>query len=260
MINILLFLALCGIIHAIPYNILSANAYCDNDSTIENRNRELGYVTDTIFSQNMYDVHGYIVHNDYEIVTVLRGTHSVQNWIDDIDVKLIDIDLCSDCKVHEGFYNYAMSVLPIVNETLTQYPNHKHIFTGHSLGSSVMFLALMLYNNETEIYTFGSPRIGNDEFMSYINKKIKVYRYTHYQDTVVHIPSSYRFAHYNKEYYEDEFGNITNKCNEENACSKQFNLYETNVDDHMMYLGHYMGCYVPVPDYMLELMTDFTKI
>ena len=234
---------------------LSANAYCDSFATIYDRSEILGYTIDTMFSLSEYDTNGYIVHNDEETITVLRGSHSTQNWIDDFDLRLIDYPLCNDCKVHEGFYNYAMAGMEIVNRTLAQYPDHKHIFAGHSLGSSVIFLANEMryeYNLDTYVYTFGSPRVGNEDFAMFTNKlqENRSYRYTHYQDVVPHVPTVARFMHYNKEYYEDVLGNITNNC--DGNCSEQFDIRSTNVDDHMWYLNYYMGCYVPVPDYLIN--------
>jgi hypothetical protein len=228
---------------------MSANAYCDDDYIITERSEKMGFNIDTIFRLNDYDTNGYIAHDSRRTVTVLRGSHSKQNWIDDFDLRLIDYNLCEACEVHEGFYNYAMTSLDIVNKTLSQYPNHKHVFTGHSLGSSAIFIANELrytYGLSTYVYTFGSPKLGNIDFALFTNdlQERRTYRYTHYQDIVPHIPSSFRFEHHGVEFYENEYGNITNKCNDDN-CSEQFNIYETNPDDHMWYLGQYMSCYVP---------------
>lgn len=234
---------------------LSANAYCENFMTISERSTNLGYKVDTMFSMSEYDVNGYIVHNDDVTITILRGSHSIQNWIDNFDLIMIDYPLCNDCKVHEGFYNYGIASLEIVNRTLSQYPDHKHIFTGHSLGSSVIFLANALrdkYDLDTYVYTFGSPRMGNYDFTTYVNKlqQDRSFRYTHYQDIVPHVPTAIRFEHFDKEYYEDMLGNVTNNCKDN--CSSQFMIKELNVDDHMWYLNNYMGCYIPVPDYLVN--------
>lgn len=236
---------------------LSANTYCDDFYTTYNRAVDLGFNMDVWFSMSDYDTNGYIVHNNEYTVTTLRGSHSPQNWIDDFDLRLIDYNLCNDCQVHEGFYNYAMSALDVVNITLRNYPDHTHIFTGHSLGSSVIFLANELRHNydlDTYVYTFGSPRVGNEDFALFTNKLMegRSYRYTHYKDIVPHVPTVARFTHYDLEYYENEYGNVTSIC--ENDCSQQFHIYETNVDDHMWYLNRYMGCYIPVPDELFQSM------
>ena len=235
---------------------LSANAYCDDFITTYERSINLGFDMDVWFSINEYDTNGYIVHNDEYTVTVLRGSHSPRNWIDDFDLRLIDYEWCTDCEVHEGFYNYAMSAMEIVNTTLSTYPDHDHIFIGHSLGSSVIFLAnelRYLYDLNTYVYTFGSPRMGNEEFAEFTNwlMEERSFRYTHYHDIVPHIPMDARFEHYDLEYYENEYGNVTSMCDD--GCSQQFHIYETNGDDHMWYLDQYMGCYIPVPEDIIYL-------
>ena len=92
------------------------------------------------------------------------------------------------------------------------------------------------------VFTFGSPRIGNDEFAVWASNNLTDHnRVTHHRDIVVHMPSQYRFTHLSGEWYEDEEHTL-HQCSgyEDPTCSYQF--YFTNVRDHMVYLKLNMNC------------------
>lgn len=229
-------------------SILESYSYCDTE-TIKDRLENTNFVFDENLYDEYYDTNGYICHDETTVFVILRGSTSIQDWKDDFDLKLDYYDDCKDCYVHKGFYNYAMAIKDVVINTINTYETYNVVFVGHSLGSSVILLANELYTlgRNSTIITFGSPRIGNEEFATYTSliHDNRIYRHTHYKDVVVHIPTL-RFMHVSGEIYEDEYGNLT-LCNgyEDENCSQQFSLYETNVDDHMWYLGTYIGCYVP---------------
>jgi hypothetical protein len=91
------------------------------------------------------------------------------------------------------------------------------------------------------LFNFGSPRVGNTAFANYASAKIEDHnRNTHYKDMVPHVPMHERFTHISGEWYEDSTG--LKECSglEDATCAYQWNL--TNIDDHMNYLGLYMGC------------------
>ena len=53
------------------------------------------------------------------------------------------------------------------------------------------------------------------------------------------------------EQYENRYGNVTACTGHENrTCANRFTLKETNTEDHMWYLGHYMGCYIPFVEFL----------
>lgn len=69
---------------------------------------------------------------------------------------------------------------------------------------------------------------------------------THFQDAVPHLPTTTPIPYHHQalEYYEDNKGKIK-KCNgsgEDASCADQWGPTHRSVDDHMWYLGGYMGC------------------
>ena len=241
-------------------NRLSSLTYCGMEE-LDRRATELNVIIDTYLYNYEFDTHGIIgvSYIDETIYIALRGSHSKQNWKDDLDIRLIDYNHCSNCEVHEGFYNYAMSVYNETKESIDRlkllYSSFDIVFTGHSLGSSVTLIALELYfqNHNSTVVTFGSPRLGNKEFATTMSI-LPTIRFTHYKDVVPHVPTI-RFMHMLGEHYENEHGNITICQGYENeTCANQHLLKDTNTNDHMYYLGYYMSCYEPLDNLLFHYL------
>jgi len=80
--------------------------------------------------------------------------------------------------------------------------------TGHSLGAALAtIMASRLDANE--LYTFGSPRIGNRAFVKEMNNDgIKHYRFVNNNDIVTKVPFPIRFVHHGELVYINHYGNI----------------------------------------------------
>ena len=126
-----------------------------------------------------------------------------------------------DCTVHKGFYNAYSSVddivYDIVIDLVNSYSDATIEITGHSLGGAMAVLcALDLYlNHDTQIvadyiYTFGQPRVGDDEFAAYYDDIFgdKTIRVTHAKDPVALLPWKswgWNYLHFKHEiYYPDD--------------------------------------------------------
>eukprot|EP01034_Spumella_vulgaris_P021439 gene21439-27470_t len=126
-----------------------------------------------------------------------------------------------------------------------QFPSYTVVVTGHSLGAALSTLTALDFMDAgigpIRLFNFGSPRVGNTAFANYASAKIEDRnRNTHYKDMVPHVPMHERFTHISGEWYEDSSGLKECVGLEDTSCSYQWNL--TNIDDHMNYLGLYMGC------------------
>jgi predicted lipase len=184
------------------------------------------------------------------IYVVYRGSTSIADWANNVDVILTDYNKCSKCEVHKGFYKAQQSVIKDVTSwtrtLMAKFPSYSVVVTGHSLGAAMATLTALDFLSDgikNTMYNFGSPRIGNDEFAAYTSTMISSRnRNTHYKDMVPHIPMHERFTHISGEWYEDEKTKTLNQCNgyEDPNCSYQWHI--TSIDDHMNYLGLYMGC------------------
>jgi hypothetical protein len=239
---------------------LSAAAYCgkDNYSTMKLSGPASGFLVKESLHDVKSDLQGYIgiLPNLQKIFVVFRGSSSTRNWIEDFEIKKTEYTTYPycNCKVHDGFYSSAKEVsnrtVEIVKLLHYKY-KYDIIITGHSYGAAVSQLISLelLYNNiENEVYNFGQPRIGDNNFANFVNTQQKnIWRITHNKDIVPHLPpiKGFEFMHSCREVFEDETGNIKvcseNNC-EDDSCSMQYKLKDTNTADHSIYLGHNMNC------------------
>lgn len=116
----------------------------------------------------------------------------------------------SGCEVHYGF-NAAWSeiepqVLSAVSTALETNPSYSLVISGHSLGGGVANLAassLRFAHGTVDLYTYGSPRVGNTVFVEYIESLPGAnYRLTHDADPVPLLPPSILgYRHTSPEYW-----------------------------------------------------------
>lgn len=240
---------------------LSGSAYCGKD--VYSSMKLGGPVSDLVYKHTLYDIktdiQGYIgiLPSTKTINIVLRGSSSKINWIYDFEIKQVNYDTFPECncKVHNGFYKSALNIR---NETITYVkilmklnPTYNIFITGHSYGASVghlLGLELVKENIKVQIYDYGQPRTGDKTFASFSKSKIDNYwRTTHDKDIVPHIPpiKGFNYYHVCGEIFEDVNGTLY-ECShifcEDNNCSNQYQLSETNIDDHLYYLGHRLSC------------------
>lgn len=183
------------------------------------------------------------------IYVVYRGSTSIADWANNLDWMSIPYDKCTNCQVHKGFYLAEQSVINTVISHVqalkAKYPSYTVVVTGHSLGAALATLTTMDFLSSNisplRLFNFGSPRVGNTAFANYASAKIgDRNRNTHHKDMVVHVPMHERFTHISGEWYEDDAGLHACSGLEDPNCSYQWHI--TSIDDHMHYLGLYMGC------------------
>jgi hypothetical protein len=190
-------------------------------------------------SNDAYDVHGWILRDDStrEIITVFRGTESIQNYESDTNYTLADFATfpsCVGCQVHGGYYllweAVVSDVQALIEEQAGMYPDYGIVITGHrysfstifqvgiylygnSLGGSLAALAAAQYSTlfpNLTIYTLGEPRTGNAAFASFIDdtfstsspETTRFFRTTHSDDGIpVAPPTSLGYVHHGLEYW-----------------------------------------------------------
>lgn len=114
----------------------------------------------------------------------LNNKTLINDWIiqsvskiatDQITIKE-KIDICKDCEVHSGLYQSFIRIKGIIQK-ITRirevYP-FGVIFTGHGYGAALATLGIAMFNKtnnkiQTSLVTFGSPRVGNEKFATFIN-------------------------------------------------------------------------------------------
>lgn len=183
------------------------------------------------------------------IYVAFRGSTSISDWVNNLDAILTTYPKCSGCEVHKGFYKAQQSVINYITDYVqalrAKFPTYEVVVTGHSLGAAMATLTTLDFMDKgispIRMFHFGSPRVGNTKFAEYASSKIgDRNRNTHYKDMVPHVPMHERFTHISGEWYEDNSG--LHKCSgyEDPNCSYQWHV--TSIDDHMHYLGLYVGC------------------
>lgn len=213
-------------------------------------------------------------------VIAFRGTQerSIQNWVDDMYWKQLDVDYpgCDGAKVHHGFYNayhntlLRSGVLTAVQKAKEFYGDIKVMVTGHSMGGAMaafcgLDLRLSLGEKNVQVMTFGQPRIGNAAFASYFTRLLPhTIRVTHAHDIVPHLPPYYyyfpqkTYHHFAREVWLHNVtsGNLSNAvetvCDgsgEDPTCSRS--VRGNSITDHLTYYGVEMGCDVPSSCYIV---------
>ncbi len=170
----------------------------DHDAEKEKLNKEL-----TIFKIQLletFDSDGtqaILVSNDKFIVLAFRGTEAdpknPMGSLKDIkaDVKANITQCETGGNIHTGFKDAFDTVKKDIQNVLNDETlKDKPLFiTGHSLGGALATIAAKKLSHEGGIaacYTFGSPRVGNDKWISDI--KNPIYRVVNAADCVTMLP------------------------------------------------------------------------
>ncbi|XVF62650.1 hypothetical protein PTKIN_Ptkin09bG0025400 [Pterospermum kingtungense] len=159
--------------------------------------------------QNCLQAYVGVAKNLNAIVIAFRGTqeHSIQNWVEDLFWKQLDLNYpdLPDAMVHHGFYTayhnttIRPGILNAVKEAKEFYGDLDIMVTGHSMGGAMAsFCALDLTVNHeaknVQVMTFGQPRVGNAVFASYYSELVpNTIRVTNDHDIVPHLPPYFSY-------------------------------------------------------------------
>lgn len=126
-----------------------------------------------------------------DVMIVFQGSKELKHWESNFKIGESKFLNVADTKVHQGFYEEALAARKKLNPHLDT--EQKIIVTGHSLGAAVALLfSAMLHHDgyKVELYTFGSPPVGNQKFIDSI-KELKHTRYTHIFDIIPKMKKEY---------------------------------------------------------------------
>jgi len=189
----------------------------------------------------------YITDNGRDIIyVVFRGTDAVNigQWLNNLDFFRTDVpNICAKCKVHEGIYRMYTKLFPFMIAPLEQriqkLPGARVYITGHSLGGAfTLIFALYVkakYLIDPVVYTFGTPRLGNDEFAAFYDNTIpSSYRVNNFRDVVPHVPfKSFGFHHAGKLQYCEK----GTQCREMYKHESDDGFLHTSIVDHGFCMG-----------------------
>lgn len=88
---------------------------------------------------------------------------------------------CENCTIHAGFMtswrNTRCTIVPHVEQALSDYPDYELVLVGHSLGGAVAAIAALEFQARgwtPQVTTFGEPRVGNKPFNDYFDERFNL--------------------------------------------------------------------------------------
>lgn len=150
-------------------------------------------------------------YKNYTIIS-FKGTDCLNDWI--INANVWKTNNGSEGRVHNGFgqaVNINLEDLSKkIEDYLKQYNdelNNEILLTGHSLGGVLAILtassliSLPQFSRKIKrIYTYGAPRVGDQNFKQNYNEILKHYRFEYGNDPVPSSPSL-GYVHTGERYY-----------------------------------------------------------
>jgi triacylglycerol lipase len=139
--------------------------------------------------------HGVMATIKDAMIVAFAGTDPLNllNWISDFYVGRVEAD------VHQGFEDAADAVWTDVGAAIERNMNDGRalFIAGHSLGAAIALIIADRAHREKalrqgQIYVFGSPRVGRDDFVGRYNAVFgpTTYRFVHGRDIVATVPPS----------------------------------------------------------------------
>ena len=164
---------------------------------------------------------------------------------------------CTNCRVISKLYEHYEDLKQYVYNVLNYYQQFTNItiinFVGYGLGGSLAQLFALDYiqlnflnlTSSIRLYTYGSPRIGNHEFILYCEKlmenKVEKFRMTFHKDFAPHVPLD--FSQLTNEVFYDG-GSRYQLCNDGvgvddfNCSQKYLDTRDWDVEDHFRFFGY----------------------
>ncbi len=142
--------------------------------------------------------------DDTQVYIVVRGTegfswpNGIRDWVSNVQAVAVNFQE-GHGKVHEGFYKCFTSVKTSIDTFLKENgrANKKIVVTGHSLGGAVATLIAAYirghYHNDVMLYTFGSPRAGDADFVNHYTQaeRVHAWRLFNVCDVVPMVPTKH---------------------------------------------------------------------
>lgn len=209
-------------------------------------NRELATCTSTPkVHESDIDAECFTVERNNKLYIAFRGTESIRDCLSDANIIRVPMDLPEIAdehrpNVHWGFLRQFRSLQKEIDVDIADYllaeeynkseglkendketSNKKElVITGHSLGAAQATLASLQFKlsypqAKVSCYTFGSPRVGDEAFVSLFENHVDYYeRVVNEEDPVTLVPFSWRFSHLPKLAYLDAMGELQENITE----------------------------------------------
>ena len=170
-------------------------------SAYTNRSNEDDFQITAKFENKGTDTQGIMgVAYDNTFVVAFRGSEEtgLADWLTDLKFLLSAFpygkDEAKDVKVHQGFIAAYNSVRDAIMDAVQKTPHKRVICIGHSLGAALATLCALdircnVSDKEVYCYTYGSPKVGDDNFVKAYNKLVSnTFRFVNKSDVVPSMP------------------------------------------------------------------------
>jgi predicted lipase len=152
------------------------------------------------------DAQCFTVIIEKTLYIVFRGTESFRDCLSDANILQVPMDLDNVLdekrpKVHWGFLRQFRSLQSDIEKDIEDFNGTDIVISGHSLGAAQCTLAGLAFAckyplDSISCYTYGSPRVGDQDFKKLFNKTIQLHkRFVNEDDPVTMIPLPLRFKH-----------------------------------------------------------------
>ena len=175
----------------------------ENPKTSTAKFKALGYKIIQFF--DIDGAQAYLLTNGTITVLSFRGTEVKEKSDVLADLEFgKNIEACGG-KVHVGFKGEINKLWPSITATLADNPGNLYV-TGHSLGAAMATIAASrMQDRVTALVTFGSPRVGNAEFVKSV--AVEHYRVQNNCDDVTKVPFRLMgFEHHGTHKYMNFYG------------------------------------------------------
>ena len=240
----------------------STLVYAD-EAYVRPRFREAGLERIIFFNQS--GTQCFIASNSRFAIVVFRGSETwnrndrfdprqmIADFMTDIDIRLSD--WIRGGKVHTGFMTALDSIWDDMQPEIKRLQDQGVLIwvTGHSLGAALATLAADRLQNVQGLYTFGSPRVGDQEFQKRFG--LKAFRVVNGKDIVADVPPKGLYRHVGKHIFIDQKGGIRarHRATEESddaSCladsNASGNAGEVGKSDSALYIPGSIRDHVPV--------------
>ena len=187
-----------------------------DEAYVRPRFREAGL--ERIIFFNRSGTQCFIASNSRFAIVVFRGSETwnqddrfdprqmIADFLTDIDIRLSD--WIRGGKVHTGFMAALDSIWDDMQPEVKRLQDQGVLIwvTGHSLGAVLATLAADRLPNVQGLYTFGSPRVGDEEFQQRFG--LNAFRVVNGRDIVADIPPKGPCRHVGEPIFIDQKGRI----------------------------------------------------
>ena len=139
------------------------------------------------------------------IYLVFRGTEKGLDWINNFQLRQqiypYGDPAETNVRFHRGFMMAYFAVRDRLLEVVREFPQAPLTFTGHSLGGAIATIAALdvQYNiaqhtgQAIELYTYGSPRVGNAAMVTSFDRRVpNSYRFVYGWDVITRVPREWQ--------------------------------------------------------------------